>query len=514
MVDYNAKIQDPQEDTDGDEIQLRDTDVLLGRGTHIALFKGNVYFRYLVWKMKDIYNEAKKSEKGDIARLVMQQVHNLTPPGRFVQETEDGKFELAKPQKAFEKTCQTLRERKNGKPRNYEKIVEEYEAREGVDPQDIELDQFVIPNAPKPSKSRFTPTRNDKNKVDTAKTPVPVVPAKKKAPKKDSKASKVPRKTEKTKTKAKTKKIPKRELLSTEDSDEPPTKKHKTTASAAKNSTLSSNKTKKSRKSVCEDKKLAKKAKKTKSKSRLPKKSSKKSKKSPEVAAAGKAPATPVVIDEQTRWDVFDASFLGLPEFPEFVFDQPPQPVTPNSMSPTTLPTCESGSEGESGTDDEVDDIPVPFPVFRRDLSAAAREANAIDMMSVNSVMSLTQFLFEGLPNTDSSPAEESHEGRLITCETMPDDPEGDLFADFPSLKPSGLVKNESGIFTNSIPGCAGIKAFSSSQPSLMDFVPAMLSTAERKEESTTTLTPLPSSVQGSVAKASLGKCLAFLDQN
>jgi chemotaxis protein histidine kinase CheA len=106
------------------ELVLRDTDVICGRGSGTATFIGNVEFRYICWKMKGIYSKAHRSDKAVIAQKIMDQIAALKPSGRFVELIEGTQLEERRCYKvpfeqALEKTCQALREKKNGCPRQY-----------------------------------------------------------------------------------------------------------------------------------------------------------------------------------------------------------------------------------------------------------------------------------------------------------------------------------------------------------------------------------------------------------
>lgn len=105
-------------DQNGDIVTLGPTDVIFGRGNGFSKSNGNVQFRYIVWQYKDEYARASRSCKGSIAKMVMEDVAKQKPPGRFVEELGDGKhYVVADPKRAFEKTCQALREKKNGFPK-------------------------------------------------------------------------------------------------------------------------------------------------------------------------------------------------------------------------------------------------------------------------------------------------------------------------------------------------------------------------------------------------------------
>ena len=95
-------------------------DVLLGRGNGIANYQGNISFRNIVWGYRDAYERAHRDAKRCIAIRVMRAISALDPPGQFVERYETGKakFVAVSEERALEKTCQALREKKI-KPRTH-----------------------------------------------------------------------------------------------------------------------------------------------------------------------------------------------------------------------------------------------------------------------------------------------------------------------------------------------------------------------------------------------------------
>ena len=65
-------------------------DVLFGRGG-INDYPGNKHYRALVQAQKSAYFSADSNkDKRAIAKSIMQQLHNLHPPGRFIIEDRSG----------------------------------------------------------------------------------------------------------------------------------------------------------------------------------------------------------------------------------------------------------------------------------------------------------------------------------------------------------------------------------------------------------------------------------------
>lgn len=103
---------------------LKDTDVLFGRGSNTVMFPGNVRFRHIVWKYKAAYVSTERKHRAKYVNMVINEVRTSTPPARFVEVTDSG-FELAGLRRIHEKVCQSLREKKNKRPKNFQgEIVE------------------------------------------------------------------------------------------------------------------------------------------------------------------------------------------------------------------------------------------------------------------------------------------------------------------------------------------------------------------------------------------------------
>ena len=67
-------------------------DILSGRGGAINSHPGNQRFRTMVDAHKQAFKDSKKRKyKRAIAKKLMNEIHNLTPPGRFLMETDEGK---------------------------------------------------------------------------------------------------------------------------------------------------------------------------------------------------------------------------------------------------------------------------------------------------------------------------------------------------------------------------------------------------------------------------------------
>lgn len=97
-------------------------DVLSGRGNFVNYHEGNRNFRAIVKKYKEDYVACAKSHKPKFAKLVVDQIQSLDPPGRFLKQDSVTKlwYDIGK-KKALEKTRQALRE---GAPKIIQKLTD------------------------------------------------------------------------------------------------------------------------------------------------------------------------------------------------------------------------------------------------------------------------------------------------------------------------------------------------------------------------------------------------------
>jgi len=90
---------------------FRHTDVLLGRGVGINRRAGNVYFREVVSQHVEDYLTSTKTRKMEISRSIIDHIHALNPPGRFLEKDEvTGSWRECEIKRAHEKTAQALRD--------------------------------------------------------------------------------------------------------------------------------------------------------------------------------------------------------------------------------------------------------------------------------------------------------------------------------------------------------------------------------------------------------------------
>lgn len=90
---------------------IHDHDVLCGRGGSVGAHPGNKYFQKLIKERKQIYLNSRKLEKKSVATELVNIIHKLDPPGRFLKRNDEtGCYIEISNSKANEKTRQALRE--------------------------------------------------------------------------------------------------------------------------------------------------------------------------------------------------------------------------------------------------------------------------------------------------------------------------------------------------------------------------------------------------------------------
>mmetsp|Transcript_18947 Transcript_18947/g.31379 ORF Transcript_18947/g.31379 Transcript_18947/m.31379 type:complete len:414 (-) Transcript_18947:54-1295(-) len=112
-----------------------DHDVLSGRGNFVNYHAGNEHFRALVRKHKIAYVACPKPQKGKFSRMIVDEIRNREPTGRFLKQDNDTKmwYDIGD-KKALDKTRQALRE---GAPEILKEIDPEDEEHEGEVSQGI-----------------------------------------------------------------------------------------------------------------------------------------------------------------------------------------------------------------------------------------------------------------------------------------------------------------------------------------------------------------------------------------
>ena len=102
----------PQEKYEGEGIETpHDHDVLSGRGNYVNYHAGNEYFRALVRKYKNDYVKCPKPQKGKFSKIIVDEISERVPPGRFLKQNPATKLwhDIGE-KKALDKTRQALRE--------------------------------------------------------------------------------------------------------------------------------------------------------------------------------------------------------------------------------------------------------------------------------------------------------------------------------------------------------------------------------------------------------------------
>jgi len=86
-------------------------DVLSGRGNSINFHPGNAHFRSLVKKYRMEYVACPKPMKGEFSKVIVNLIHKLDPPGKFLKQDAKTKlwFDIGY-KKSLDKTRQALRE--------------------------------------------------------------------------------------------------------------------------------------------------------------------------------------------------------------------------------------------------------------------------------------------------------------------------------------------------------------------------------------------------------------------
>lgn len=86
-------------------------DVLLGRGVATNRHPGNENFRAIVGRHVEAYVTSTKKQKMNISKSIVEQVHTLSPPGKFLERNSDtGLWHEVDQKRALEKTAQALRD--------------------------------------------------------------------------------------------------------------------------------------------------------------------------------------------------------------------------------------------------------------------------------------------------------------------------------------------------------------------------------------------------------------------
>ena len=89
-----------------------DNDVLSGRGGNVNSHPGNKRFRDYVFAQRNLYAATPRNRKPAFAKLIVNTIRNLDPPGRFLMQDKETKLWYDIGDKmAWKKTRQALREK-------------------------------------------------------------------------------------------------------------------------------------------------------------------------------------------------------------------------------------------------------------------------------------------------------------------------------------------------------------------------------------------------------------------
>lgn len=93
-------------------------DVLLGRGVGVSRHPGNLVFRMVVERSKELYYRSKRKEKSAIALSIVEALETQMPPTRFLSSqktdmmsTTERVWTVVSKERAIRKTEQALREK-------------------------------------------------------------------------------------------------------------------------------------------------------------------------------------------------------------------------------------------------------------------------------------------------------------------------------------------------------------------------------------------------------------------
>lgn len=126
-----------------DIVTPHEHDVLSGRGNFVNYHAGNEHFRALVRKHKVAYVACPKPQKGKFSRMIVDEIRNRNPPGRFLKQDAGTKLwhDIGE-KKALDKTRQALRE---GAPEIMKELGGDEEGGDGDHEAPISTAQKSIP---------------------------------------------------------------------------------------------------------------------------------------------------------------------------------------------------------------------------------------------------------------------------------------------------------------------------------------------------------------------------------
>jgi len=134
-----------------------DNDVLFGRGNAVNKHIGNATLREFCSKKRENYQNAFfREQRNEIAKEILNKIHSLTPPGRFLMPIGCDMLEWVEvdKEKSIAKICQILRER----PKNQVKTSVHGAA---VKPPNAEkVSSMILPQFRSDQKSKSNRSKN------------------------------------------------------------------------------------------------------------------------------------------------------------------------------------------------------------------------------------------------------------------------------------------------------------------------------------------------------------------
>jgi hypothetical protein len=86
-------------------------DVIYGRGNHLKVHPGNVYYRSLVDSLKEYYVAFTKDKKKLVSELIYESIKGQNPPGKFLAESHARLYTELDMADAVRKISQCFREK-------------------------------------------------------------------------------------------------------------------------------------------------------------------------------------------------------------------------------------------------------------------------------------------------------------------------------------------------------------------------------------------------------------------
>lgn len=115
--DESSREQDrkrSQDDVAKGVTELRDNDIVFGRGYFSQNREGNVRMRKIIEKYKIQYQNVRKSEKKELLQIVYREI--MEDGARFLRRIDENKWEVVEKSDALKKVGQTMRDKRLDSP--------------------------------------------------------------------------------------------------------------------------------------------------------------------------------------------------------------------------------------------------------------------------------------------------------------------------------------------------------------------------------------------------------------